>query len=919
MAFHPFKHFRKRQKIYLACLTILTMVIFVAQFGAGDPFTRLQQWIGMNVAHGDPVLELYGKKIHEEDLTRLRWRRDLASEFALYNADIIPPLQKTIGDIQKKYGEKKSKTEINPVSNVLDEITRAFGEASMKQRPEERLTPLRNVLSLLVNEQLNSSAVQGNLDYYHAIDALITNLSLQMWAFDPGRRPNDSYFGGSTSRYEDQLDFLVWKHQADQLGITLTQADLCREMNRLWGNGDFLAPNGKFDKNEYVVNFFQNNKKYHKTLRANDLIAALTDEFRVNMAKQALLGSASGVRAYRDAVDGIHVGPSVSTPDEFYQYFKDQRTTLSVMMLPISVQSFVSKVEAKPTETDLVNLYERYKNDEPSPMRRQPAFKQPRQIKMAYFSYRLEGPYARKLAAKAIELLPAFRVGHLASTAVGAGPAWAASAAGYAELDTLLLSLYEDYKRDEAARSKVRYDLDDTNRFGQPYDLMDARAVETVASTATVGELLGGLATGGSALGAPLAWLGTNEFAERAALTAFASAVLAGGGDSAAAPLATAVLPMRFRHTQQPFDSVRDELADRYQNRLARLMMEGYIDNFRKELEEALAKHSETKLKELLKKAQDEGAIESVHVMATPRTKQEIDDNLEPELFELRQAYDATLENPLQLYNEVRPDFATLLFHPFGPTMIDRRMAELRMKVDPPKRAQQFRSTSQDVGWIFARIDDRPAKVRPFGEIRKEVQTAWTFEQARKLAREAAKRINEEVKEKYPVPDLARRFLVEQNLGAIFELNQVARMVGPAFPQPGRGLFFHDFRAYQPPREFIAYPPADFVDQLLKLKRRGESTVVADRPVRHFYVAVLREDPRPPDIKDFQEMYRASLPSKFALPLQQESLWDKMMDERRRKDARTLLEQMRAEATKSLSDGDYVLPDTLRNRGESNE
>ncbi len=82
---------------------------------------------------------------------------------------------------------------------------------------------------------------------------------------------------------------------------------------------------------------------------------------------------------------------------------------------------------------------------------------------------------------------------------------------------------------------------------------------------------------------------------------------------------------------------------------------------------------------------------------------------------------------------------------------------------------------------------------------------------------------------------------------------------------------------------------------------------------------MLREDPRPPDMKDFQDVYSLSLPSKFALPMQQESLWDKMMDERRRKDARTLLEQMRAEATNSLKDGDYILPDTLRNRSESNE
>jgi hypothetical protein len=918
MAFHPFKHFRKRQKIYLACLTILTMIIFVAQFGAGDPFTRLQQWIGMAVPHGDPILELYGKKIYEEDLTRLRWRRDLASEFAFYNAGIVPPLQKTLSDIQKKYGDKKSKTEINPVSNALDEITRAIGEASMKQQPEERLLPLRNALAILINEQLTSSAVQKDVELYHAIDALATNLTLQIWALDPRRKPSDSYFGGNTSRYEDQLDFLVWKHQADQLGITLTQGDVCLELNRAWGNGDFLTPNGRWDKNEYVVNFFQTNNRYHKSLRPDDLLSALTDEFRVNLAKKMLLGSSSGVRSYREAVDGIHISPSAATPDEFYQYFKDQRTTLSLMMLPISVDSFVDKVESKPSETDLVNLYERYKNDEPSPTRRQPGFKQPRRIKTAYFSYQLEGPYARKMAGKALELLPAFRFGQLASTAFGSGPAWAASVAGYAEFDTLLLSLYEDYKKDEDTRSKVRYDLDDTNRFGQPYDLMDAHAVETVASAATVGELLGGLATGSTTLGAPLTWLGTNEFAERATLTSFASAVLAGGGDGVIAPFGAVVMPMRFRHAQQPFDNVRDQLVERFQIRLARQMMEGYVQNLRKELEEVLAKHSEEKLDELLKKAKSEGAIENVHVMTTLRTKQEIVDNVEPDLADLRFAYDKSLENPLQAYGEIRPDFATLLFHPFGPTQIELQMARFGMKIEP-KKVQQFLSFFRDVGWVFFRFDDQPARVRPYADISKEVRDAWIFDQARKLAREAAKRINEEIKEKYPVPDLARRFLVEQKLGRLFDLDNVARLVGPAFAQPGRRLFFGDYRPYQAPREFIAYPPPDFVDQLLKLKRRGESMVVADQPVRHFYIAVLREDPRPPDMKDFQDVYSLQMPSKFGSPILQESLWDKMMGEKRRKYEQTLLEQLRSEATKSLRDGEYDLPDTLRNRSEINE
>ncbi|HTU21446.1 MAG TPA: hypothetical protein VMG10_25640, partial [Gemmataceae bacterium] len=119
--------------------------------------------------------------------------------------------------------------------------------------------------------------------------------------------------------------------------------------------------------------------------------------------------------------------------------------------------------------------------------------------------------------------------------------------------------------------------------------------------------------------------------------------------------------------------------------------------------------------------------------------------------------------------------------------------------------------------------------------------------------------------------------------------------------------------------EFIPYPPADFVEQLLKLKKRGDSLVIADRPAKHFYVAVLMEDPQPPERQEFYDVYsQPSLDDRdFLAPSQAEPLWSKMMADRQRKYARKVLEHLRSEATKDLQDGDYVLPDSVRNRSES--
>jgi hypothetical protein len=919
MAFHPFKHFRKRQKIYLAGLTILTMIIFVAQFGAGDPFTRLQQWIGMTVHHGDPLLELYGKKIYSEDLDKLRWRRQMASEFVFFNAsEVVHPLQKTLSDIQKKYGDPKTKSDRpGPVSTALEQMNNAFTQAN-GSLPEDRQKPLLDAIAFIIHRQLSNPEVQNSAEQYRALDAIATELSIRCWASDPQRRPDDFYFGGRASRPEDQLDFLVWKHQADRLGIELTQADVCREINRAWGNGDFLSPKGKFDNEAYVLAFFHTNKKFHTSLSPRDLLSALTDEFRVALAKQALRGVSSGVRSYREMVDGIHRTPSAATPDEFYKYFQEQRTTLSLTILPIAVKSFVDKVEAKPTETDLVNLFERYKNDEPSPTRRQPGFKEPRRVKMAYFSYRPEGPFARKLAAKATELLPLFRVAQLACPAVGAGPGWAASVINYPDVDTFVLSLYEDYRQEESRRVTVKYDRDDhTIRFGLPHDLLNPQVVEAQAATAALGELLGGAANRGTPLGALIGWQAANEMGQRATLTAYASAVLGGGGSS---PLAAVTLPMRFRHTLQPLDAVRQQLIERFQNTLAQKMMKTHVDKLRKELDKVLATHSEEKLKEFLKKAESDSEIENVHIMETAQTRQELLDRPDPGLKDLREAYEQSFENPFAQFmmNTPRPDFVSALFHSF-----ERSAQEIELdrmfQQERPIRSREVRSRGNDTIWVFWRVMDQPARVRRFQDVREQVKDAWYLEQARKLAREKAKQINDELKAKNLAPDPARQFLIGQNMGTVFDLNNVAHLIGPEFSLPGGAkIIAGDYRSYQPPKEFIPYPPADFVDQLLKLKKRGESTVIADQGVRHFYIAVLREDPRPPDMKEFQEAYKLQNTANAGIS-RQEPLWDKMMVDRQRQYARQLLEQLRTEATKSLENGEYVLPETARNRGDSSD
>jgi len=246
------------------------------------------------------------------------------------------------------------------------------------------------------------------------------------------------------------------------------------------------------------------------------------------------------------------------------------------------------------------------------------------------------------------------------------------------------------------------------------------------------------------------------------------------------------------------------------------------------------------------------------------------------------------------------------MFRSFEPTATQRQFGMTRTS-----RSREFRSRSGDRTWVFWRAEDAPAHVRAFDVVRDQVKEAWYREQARRLARKEAERIAAELKEKHFNPSDAVKFLREQKPGEVYELNNVAHLIPKSSEfRPGLAkLAPSDFKPYQPPKDVIAYPSADLVDQLLKLKQPGDALVVWDQPVRHFYVAVLMEKPQIPERREFYEVYRTSGADN--------RLWLEMMGSRRHKYYRELMEQLRAEATKDLEGGEYVVPDAVRTRSES--
>src|SRR5207245_2583797 len=109
------------------------------------------------------------------------------------------------------------------------------------------------------------------------------------------------------------------------------------------------------------------------------LVSALGEEFRLRLAKKAFLG------------------PEPVTPEDFWNYFQEKRTETQVAVLPVPVRQkgFLDKV-ATPSEGELQELFDKYKNKESAPGQADPGFKQPQRIEAAWVGARANLPYYQR-------------------------------------------------------------------------------------------------------------------------------------------------------------------------------------------------------------------------------------------------------------------------------------------------------------------------------------------------------------------------------------------------------------------------------------------------------------------------------------------------------------------------------------------
>ncbi len=798
MAFNPFHAIRKHQKKLLAGVTVLAMVTFILSSGTlsgGDFFGEMLRLLGGRGRVAEAAT-LYGQRISQQELSFLKQQRGLANQY-MTNAS-----QVAYFNVQRELSSYLEKDKA-----LQSELQQAMMFAQIPGYQQQSLNQLN-----MIRVRLEGAGKKREAEL---LELTMRLSSQQMARF---RGTGESYFGGQ-DRTEDLLEFLIWRHQADELGIQLTVADIRSEIER-----------------ETLGQLTQKNKDELDGLLRRDqrgtqqLANALGDEFRVRLAKAALLGDDPGT--------SIRV-PAPVTPYEFWQFFRKNRTEVSAMLLPIPVQDFVAKVEEKPTEADLKTLFTKYKDVEYTPDSSTPAFKQPRLVQVEWVAIHPDSAHSRRATAVAIAALQATWPG-----------AWKARLLDeYESLKYLyrlpplndpnwVLSLYTQMVRPADVASMV-------GLAAAPIDL----------SSSLLSAILGYQGTIVLREGKELAPVLAKEAQQRlpgaaTQVLAWSSALLlphlGSPWTALVDPMSTLMAAQSEKGKEQfmPYDVIQGRVAERIQEGITKELVNSALTTLRKEIGNRKTRPEEAR------KYVDEAIrlYALVHHGSTAQPRDRYDIGSDTGLAPLKEAY-------------LRPPAADTKGKNFG-ELFFRTAGGL---YNPERWPSDGRGvTGDEPVFLYWRTDDKPARVQEeFSEAKDQVAQAWRFDKARALARAKAKEVEEQVRKQAGDVLPTLKEVGDKNAWQPFDLFAVARIQD----KPTAVFGPKQYEYYRVPDDKVEYPSNDFVDELLKLKEKGEVTILQNRPETIYYVTALTQSAKEPSLLSYYFSYKDATSSTRRDPL----------------------------------------------------
>lgn len=345
MAFNLVNHFRKYQKVWMATVLLLCMITFVLCTGVGgDLSDLLLRWLGTR--RGEFLFSVGGRNYYYTEVLNLKKQRNLANDFML----------KAIAQCQANINEDKKNFD-----KVLQDT---------KADERKRLEAKQN-LSLLLRIQ-------------------------EEFLIRTDKKPR--YFETGV-KLEDLADFIIWRNEADRLGITLVDDTVLQMVSM-----DLFTNFSKFNLQQMSQVLQEAGRDLHFRPTMATLLEALRQEYRVRLAQLTLVNAQPLSYRFRQAKElerfKWYLPPEVRaplTPAQLWDKYQQKRAEFDVALVPVHVADFVSKVAA-PTPKELTDFFEQYKKNPYDPLSEAPGFQIPQRIKAEWICGDPESPYYKRQA-----------------------------------------------------------------------------------------------------------------------------------------------------------------------------------------------------------------------------------------------------------------------------------------------------------------------------------------------------------------------------------------------------------------------------------------------------------------------------------------------------------------------------------------
>jgi hypothetical protein len=339
MVFNPFTSFRKYQKFWMAAILLVSMVTFVLCTGVQGDFS---DWVlsKFRKKQGPIFAKLDGESIYQQDMDLIRRQRNVANEFMRRSIEIV--------------------------MNRADSIIGSQEQKQLGQREEIMKRRLIQIINLL--------------KVRHA-------------------RPR--YFDGGV-KFQEILDFIIWKKVADRLNIAINDATVADMIDK---EVFAVVPGvGRLYDGIMAAHIRNDLRRENPWVTERTLLQALREEFRVRIAKLAAFEAqpmalvtrpmykpemVEELKYYKFKEEEEVRAPM--SPAQIWDSYRENRTPYDVTMLPIRVERFLEKVP-EPGQRELETFFETYRKTAYNPTSPTPGFEIPQRIKIEWITADPESP-----------------------------------------------------------------------------------------------------------------------------------------------------------------------------------------------------------------------------------------------------------------------------------------------------------------------------------------------------------------------------------------------------------------------------------------------------------------------------------------------------------------------------------------------